>query len=148
MKRTPALALAALAVAITFGAAACGDDSPDASSDTTEAPDTTEAAPDTTEAADTTEATETTEAGADTTEAPDETAAAPQPGDVPTIEAATPVLVGLTEQEAAAAAEALDWELRVTRIDGEDQVVTLDLRENRVNVAVVDGEVTEVLDIG
>ena len=142
MKHTPALPLAALAVAITFGAAACGDDSPNASngSDTTETAHTTEA-PDTTEGTDTT-------AAPDTTDGTETTVEAPQPGDVPTVETATPVLVGLTEDEAAAAAEALDWVLRVTRIDGEDQVVTMDLRENRVNVEVTDGEVTAVLQIG
>jgi hypothetical protein len=67
---------------------------------------------------------------------------------VPTVETATPVLVGLTEDEATEAAEALGWEVRVIRIDGEDQAMTMDLRPNRVNVAVEDGEVTEVLQIG
>ena len=130
MKRTSLRPLAALAVAITFGAAACGDDSPDASN-----------------SADTTEASDTTVAP-DTTEAPGTTVDAPEPGDEPTVETAAPVLVGLTEDEATEAAEALDWEIRVTNIDGEDQAVTMDLRPNRVNVAVVDGEVTEVLNIG
>ena len=58
------------------------------------------------------------------------------------------MLVGLTEDEAAEAAEALGWEVRVANLDGEDQALTMDLRPNRVNVAVEDGEVTEVLDIG
>jgi hypothetical protein len=49
---------------------------------------------------------------------------------------------------ATEAAEALGWEVRAIRIDGEDQAMTLDLRPNRVNVAVEDGEVTEVLQIG
>lgn len=147
MKRTPALPLAALVVAITLAAAACGDDSPDASSDTTEAPETTLAP-------ETTDGTETTEAGGDTTEAPgttdgtETTVEAPQAGDEPTVETATPVLVGLTEDEAAEAADALGWEVRVIRRDGEDLAMTMDLRPNRVNVEVTDGEVTEVLQIG
>lgn len=133
MNRIKLAPVALLAVAITFGAAACSDDSPNAS-DTTEVSATTEAT-DTTEAPGTTEGTETT-------------VEAPEPGDEPTVETATPVLVGLTEDEAAEAAEALGWEVRVIRIDGEDQAMTMDLRPNRVNVAVEDGEVTEVLQIG
>jgi hypothetical protein len=143
MKRTSALPVAALAAAITFGAAACSDDSPDASNDS----DTTEAT-ETTENTETTEASETTEAGGDTTEAPENTAEAPEAGDEPTVETATPVLVGLTEDEAAEAAEALGWEVRVMRRDGEDLPITMDLRQNRVNVEVTDGEVTEVVQIG
>jgi hypothetical protein len=117
MKRTSALPVAALAVAITFGAAACGDDGPNASNDSA------------------------------TTEAPDGTAEVPEAGG-PTVETATLVLVGLTEDEATEAAEALGWEVRVIRRDGEDLPMTMDLRTNRVNVEVTDGEVTEVLQIG
>jgi hypothetical protein len=150
MKRTPALTVAALAVAITFGAAACGDDGPEESddsdtTDTTDATDTTE----TTEASETTETTEadTTEAPG-STDAPGNTAEMPEAGGEPTVETATPVLVGLTEDEATEAAEALGWEVRVIRRDGEDLPMTMDLRTNRVNVEVTDGEVTEVLQIG
>jgi hypothetical protein len=124
MKRTTALPVAALAVAITFGAAACSDDSPNASIDS-----------------DTTEASETTEAPGGTAEAPAAVAE-------PTVETATPVLVGLTEAEATDASEALGWELRVIRREGEDLPMTADFRQNRVNVEVTDGEVTEVLQIG
>jgi hypothetical protein len=149
MKRTSALPVAALAVAITFGAAACSDDSPNASidSDTTEASNTTEAGGEATQAPGTTEATETTEAS-ETTEAPGGTAEAPAAVAEPTVETATPVLVGLTEAEATDAAEALGWELRVIRREGEDLPMTADFRQNRVNVEVTDGEVTEVLQIG
>jgi len=139
MKRTSALPVAALAVAITFGAAACSDDSPDASNDA----DTTE----TTEPTETTEAPDTTEASG-TTESSDGTTEAAEPGGEPTVESATPVLVGLTEDEATEAAEALGWEVRVIRREGEDLPMTMDLRTNRVNVEVTDGEVTEVLQIG
>lgn len=71
-----------------------------------------------------------------------------EPGAEPTIEAAAAVLVGLGEAEGAKVAAELGWEIRPTRINGEDQIITLDLRTNRVNVAVVDGVITEVLSIG
>jgi hypothetical protein len=57
-------------------------------------------------------------------------------------------LVGLTEEAAADAAEACGWILRVVRRDGEDLPATLDLRPNRVNVEVTDGEVTAIVNIG
>lgn len=131
MKRTSALPVASLAVAITFGAAACSDDGPNASNDS-----------------DTTEASETTDAGGDTTETPENTAEVPEAGGEPTVETATPVLVGLAEDEATEAAEALGWEVRVIRREGEDLPMTMDLRTNRVNVEVTDGKVTEVIQIG
>jgi len=62
--------------------------------------------------------------------------------------AATEALVGLTLEEASKAAEGLGWEVRVSTLDGEPQVVTMDLRTNRVNVAVVDGVVTAVDSVG
>jgi hypothetical protein len=141
MKRTSALPVAALAVAITFGSAACSDDSPNPSSDTTEAPDSTEAT-------ETTETSETTDAGGDTTDGPENTAEVLGAGGEPTVETATPVLVGLAEDEATEAAEALGWEVRVIRREGEDLPMTMDLRTNRVNVEVADGKVTEVIQIG
>jgi hypothetical protein len=57
-------------------------------------------------------------------------------------------LVGLTESEATAAAEACGWILRVVRRDGEDLPATRDFRPNRVNVEVTDGEVTAIVNIG
>jgi len=57
-------------------------------------------------------------------------------------------VIGLTEDEAQAAVEEQGWTLRVTRRDGEDLAATMDLRLDRVNVEVVDGEVTQVVDIG
>lgn len=139
MKRTIAAPRALLAVAITLGGSACNDDSPTASETTGGS---------TTEASETTEAPGTTEADSDTEAGGNSTVEAPEPGDEPTVESATPVLVGLTEEEAVAAAEDLGWELRVIRRDGEDLPITMDLRPNRVNVEVTDDEVTGVLQIG
>ena len=56
--------------------------------------------------------------------------------------------MGLTEDEATAAAEACGWILRVVRRDGEDLPATLDFRPNRVNVEVTDGEVTAIVSTG
>jgi hypothetical protein len=50
--------------------------------------------------------------------------------------------VGLTEEEATTKAETDGYTLRVVGIDGECQAITMDLREDRVNVEIVDGVVT------
>lgn len=50
--------------------------------------------------------------------------------------------VGLTEEEATAKAEADGYTIRVVGIDGECQAITMDLREDRVNIDLVDGKVT------
>jgi hypothetical protein len=59
-------------------------------------------------------------------------------------------IVGLCQADAEAlvAREYPDATVRVVRIDGLDQVVTDDLRNDRVNVAVENGIVTEVVSIG
>jgi hypothetical protein len=49
--------------------------------------------------------------------------------------------VGLTEEEAAAKAEEDGLQLRVVGIDGACQPATMDLRDDRVNVDLVDGVV-------
>lgn len=133
MKRTTSLPVVLLAVAISFGASACGDDGNDSASNST-SPDT---------APGTTAPTESTESPA-TTETPGSTA----PAEEPTVESAADVVVGLSETDAAAAAEGHGWILRVTREDGEDLPATMDLRPNRVNVEVTGGVVTGVLNIG
>ena len=66
----------------------------------------------------------------------------------PTEETADELLVGLTEDEATEAAEACGWILRVVQRDGEDLPMTMDLRPNRVNVEVTDGEVTAIVSTG
>ena len=79
------------------------------------------------------------------------------PGEVPPpdtlpaevdVDAASELLVGLTVDEATKIAEENGWELRVSRVDGEDQIVTADYRPLRLNVAVEGGVVTEVLSAG
>lgn len=57
-------------------------------------------------------------------------------------------LTGLTVDEATRVAEQSGWSVRVVREDGVDLAVTMDFRENRMNVAVVDGLVTELVSIG
>ncbi|WP_162941425.1 PASTA domain-containing protein [Desertimonas flava] len=115
-----------LFVGVAGGLAACGDDGPETPPTTVPA----ETAPAPTEP-------EATEPGDD----------AGSTGDLPT-EASAADLVGLTEEDAEAAAEELGWTVRVTRRDGEDLPATMDLRENRVNVEVTDGEVTAIVNIG
>ena len=55
---------------------------------------------------------------------------------------------GLSVEEATKVVAADGWELRVVREDGEDLAVTDDFRDNRLNVAVVDGVVTELVSVG
>jgi hypothetical protein len=151
MKRTITLPSAALAIALIVGAAACGDDGPgtdstDSTVNESTSPPATDAVttePAITEPTDDTDASETT-AG----DGSSEPAGTAEAGEEPTEESASDVVVGLPEDDAIAAAEAEGWELRVVNRDGEDLPVTMDLRPNRVNVAVIDGEVTEVLSIG
>ena len=58
------------------------------------------------------------------------------------------VIVGLSVDEATQALTAQGLTLRVVREDGVDLIVTDDLREDRLNVAVEAGIVTEVLGFG
>jgi hypothetical protein len=62
--------------------------------------------------------------------------------------AAAEALVGLPLDEATKVAEELGWEVRVSTLDGVSQALTMDLRSNRVNVAIVDGVVTGVDSVG
>ncbi len=146
MKRTSIVPATLLAVAITLGASACGDDGPNETTDSTAE---TSAAPGTAGASETTEASESTDA-AGTTEASETTddGDTTEPAEEPTVESATDVVVGLPIDEATDAAEQQGWIVRITREDGEDLPATMDLRPNRVNVEVTDGEVTAVLIIG
>lgn len=54
-------------------------------------------------------------------------------------------LVGLTETEATKLAEENGWQVRVAARDGETFPLTMDYREDRVNLTIVDAVVTEVL---
>jgi len=64
------------------------------------------------------------------------------------IDAAAAVVVGLTEDEAAVAAEKNGWGFRVAVRDGEYLPLTADYSPTRVNVAVEAGVVTAVESIG
>ncbi len=84
----------------------------------------------------------------------------PEPMPVETAEPGTAVVepapaapidvVGLSVDEATSAAAAAEpgWEVRVAREDGVDLPVTWDFRENRINVSIEAGVITEVLSIG
>jgi hypothetical protein len=154
MKPHRSLPTVALAAAFAVGLVACSDDD-NASPETTEvevatspppaaAADTTEPAPDTTDAA-----AATTQPGGTAPNTSEPSTSGPSEcAEEPTMETATDLLVGLSEEDATAAAEACGWILRVVRVDGQDRPVTMDLRPNRVNVEVADSEVIAVLNIG
>lgn len=57
-------------------------------------------------------------------------------------------IVGMPIAEAEAVAEDDGCSVRVVERDGEGLASTLDFRSDRVNVAVEDGSVTEIVDIG
>ncbi|HET9547079.1 MAG TPA: hypothetical protein VFO97_04550 [Desertimonas sp.] len=126
-------------------AVACGDDD-NATVDSTESPSI--------DAAPTTDAPAAPEPETTVPETSDPESAAPPssaPGECaeePTEETADDLLVGLTEDEATEAAEVCGWILRVVRRDREELPMTMDLRPNRVNVEVTDGEVTAIVSTG
>ena len=100
-------------------------------------------------AASTTSAPESTAASETTTPDGTTTADGTVPGSsLPTVDSATAVLVGLTEAEAHDAAAEHGWTVRVARLDGEDQPLTMDFREDRVNVEITDGTVTSIVSVG
>jgi hypothetical protein len=78
-----------------------------------------------------------------------------QPGDdeppidlTPVDAADAEVLVGLTLAEAEDEAARRGWSVRVARLDGEDLMLTEDYSPTRINVAVEDDVVVEVLFVG
>ena len=62
--------------------------------------------------------------------------------------AAAAALVGLTLDEATKVAEGNGWTVRVSKLDGEDQMLTEDYSATRVDVVVEAGSVTAVDFIG
>ena len=66
----------------------------------------------------------------------------------PTVDMATSALVGLTLDEATKVAEGNGWTVRVSKLDGEDQMLTEDYSATRVDVVVDAGSVTAVDFIG
>ena len=57
-------------------------------------------------------------------------------------------LIGLDEKAAALEVEERHWVMRVVRENKQSMVGTCDLREDRVNVVVDQGIVTEVMGVG
>lgn len=89
---------------------------------------------------------ETVESGADTTTAPvpiepGEGAAIPEEPDQAELDAA---YVGLSKEDAIAAAEEAGVPWRIAREDGEDFALTMDYLPERVNFTVEDGVITAV----
>lgn len=163
MNRSRAVAAAVFAAILSVAATACDNDSnsasnsvavessapPTSGTETTmpesTTPETT--GPETTDPGGGGPETSTPETSAPDGSAPESGAPADCPAE-PTEEAADELLVGSTEDDAEAAAEACGWTTRVVRRDGEDLPVTMDLRMDRVNVEVTDGEVTAIVNIG
>ncbi|MEO1061926.1 MAG: hypothetical protein AAFZ07_10940 [Actinomycetota bacterium] len=80
----------------------------------------------------------------------DDDGASSDPAAPPTSASEDPsiALPRLTEAEADAWATERGLELRVVEVDGEPLAVTDDFREDRINVAIVDGVVTDVSGLG
>ena len=57
-------------------------------------------------------------------------------------------MLGLPQDDASKLAEDNGCELRVVKRDGEELIVNLDLRVNRVNVTVDRGYITAIRDVG
>lgn len=126
-------------VALSSIVVACGNDGPGSatSAPSSEAPITE--AP-ITEAP----ATESPATSPDEATAPESTS----PEELPTEESASALLVGKSEDDAQAAADDAGWGFRVARRDGEDLALTMDLREDRVNVEITDDVVSAIVSIG
>jgi hypothetical protein len=81
------------------------------------------------------------ESSSDTTTASAGTAASGEPCLAPEQETPAPDYIGLDEDAAEALAEENELTLRVVGVDGQCNPMTMDLREDRVNVEIVDGVV-------
>ncbi len=57
-------------------------------------------------------------------------------------------LIGMTTEDASAALKKDNMKIRIMRRDGEGGVGTCDYIPERVNVAIVDGKVTEIINLG
>ena len=74
-------------------------------------------------------------------DAAEQPASAPLPGDG-SIEAMAEAIIGLDVDTAERQVVDAGWAFRVSEIDGEPQMLTMDERDDRVNVTIVDGFVT------
>lgn len=86
--------------------------------------------------------------GDDTDGGADDPPATAPSGDVEAGEFDESLIVGLPVDEAQQVVEDEGWEFRVAVIDGEEQMLTMDYVENRVNVVVDDGLVEGIHSIG
>jgi hypothetical protein len=57
-------------------------------------------------------------------------------------------LVGLTVEAAEENLSTKGFVLRVTEEDGRSGAITMDIRDDRLNVAVVDGKISQIFGIG
>ncbi len=57
-------------------------------------------------------------------------------------------LVGMTIPAARELLDEQGLRLRVSKLDGESQIVTCDLRSDRINVEVESNEIISVIDVG
>ena len=64
------------------------------------------------------------------------------PADDPDQTAIDAALVGLTAEDAAAAAAKAGYEVRVVSVDGEPRAMTMDFRTNRINLEIENDVVT------
>ena len=67
-----------------------------------------------------------------------------QAGESQDIDAVAESLIGMTVEDAQAAAEEAGFAFRVTSTDGEGAAVTMDYRTDRINAEVEDDEVVRV----
>jgi hypothetical protein len=64
------------------------------------------------------------------------------------LDEAAALLVGVTAERAEEIAAEQGWTIRIVEQDGESFAVTMDFRQDRVNVVVADGVITAVANIG
>jgi hypothetical protein len=57
-------------------------------------------------------------------------------------------LLGKSIEEAGRFVERSGYVIRMTRKNGQPLIITRDYRTNRINVAVIDGKIVEVLSVG
>ena len=79
---------------------------------------------------------------------PDATVTDPGAGDIDSGDDTIVALVGMTLEDAEVWAGARGMTIRPVRIDGEDLAVTMDYREDRINVEIKNGVVSVVQGLG
>ena len=56
--------------------------------------------------------------------------------------------IGNTVEDVSKEAERTGWSIRVMKQDGKNCIGTCDYRPGRINVAVVEGRITEIIGLG